>query len=546
MRAAIYARYSSERQNERSIDDQVAVLTDLAGRRGWTVVGAFTDAAISGAAMANRPGLVAALAAGEAGAFDVLLVEDEDRIARNLEHQAHVFNRLKRVGVAIATLGSERIGILEVGLKGMMAELYLTNLSDKTRRGMRSNAEKGLATGSRLYGYRTAPGGDMRIVPEEAAVIRRICALYADDGLSGREIADRLNRDHVPGPRGGTWNGSTINGSRQRGNGVLNTDLYAGEKVWNRMDVVKDPVTGRRRPMMKPPADWRRTPVPHLRIVDQALWERVRARKGAEAEHAPRELANRRKPGIFSGLLRCGVCGASYTSYSKRTLVCAAHREKGDSICANARRVSREAVETRVLAGLQTRLLTPEATAAYVRAYHAAWEAEARADRDRRAPLMRRLGELERSIERLVDAICDGSASPAMRQRLAAQEAEKAEVAAKLDSLAGEAPPPVTLHPRAAEAYAAQVTALRALLSAISADPDLAAANRNLIDAVRGLVDRIEIHPRGASKRGEADFDLTLHGNLAVLLEPVPDQPNTLRGGLVVAGGGIEPPTCGL
>jgi DNA invertase Pin-like site-specific DNA recombinase len=61
--------------------------------------------------------------------------------------------------VSIATMSSERIGIMEVGLKGLMAELYLANLSQKTSRGMRSNAEKGLATGSRLFGYRTEPAG---------------------------------------------------------------------------------------------------------------------------------------------------------------------------------------------------------------------------------------------------------------------------------------------------------------------------------------------------------------------------------------------------
>ncbi|MBX9707884.1 MAG: recombinase family protein, partial [Caulobacteraceae bacterium] len=76
MRTALYARYSSDRQNERSIADQVAVLTDVAARRGWTVVASYMDAAISGQAMANRPGLLNALSAAERGEFDVLLVED--------------------------------------------------------------------------------------------------------------------------------------------------------------------------------------------------------------------------------------------------------------------------------------------------------------------------------------------------------------------------------------------------------------------------------------------------------------------------------------
>jgi site-specific DNA recombinase len=311
IRAALYARYSSDRQNERSIEDQLAQCSRLAGARGWVVVASFADAAISGAAMANRPGLHAALDAASRGEFDVLLTEDEDRIARNLEHQAHVFNRLRDLGVSIATMSSEAIGIMEVGLKGLMAELYLANLSQKTSRGMRSNAEKGLATGSRLFGYRTEAGGAMVIVEEQAAVIREIAARYAE-GETARRIAADLNKRGVRGPRGGMWNASSINGSRQRGNGIVRTELYAGVKVWNRMVVVKDRATGRRTPRMKPESEWKRTPVPALRIVDEATWSQILERHEREEGKRPETMQARRR-GLFSGLLKCR-CGAATPS----------------------------------------------------------------------------------------------------------------------------------------------------------------------------------------------------------------------------------------
>src|SRR5262245_45072674 len=114
MRAALYARYSSDRQNERSIEDQLALCRRHAEARAWSVVASFSDAAISGAAMANRPGLQALLAAAAGGAFDLVLVEDQDRLARNLEHEAHVFNRLKYLGVSIATLATDEVKILDV------------------------------------------------------------------------------------------------------------------------------------------------------------------------------------------------------------------------------------------------------------------------------------------------------------------------------------------------------------------------------------------------------------------------------------------------
>jgi len=78
-----------------------------------------------------------------------------------------------------------------------------------------------------------------------AAIIRRIFEEYTD-GLAPRQFAARLNREAVPGPRGGYWNASTINGNRRRRNGILNNELYIGRIAYNRQRFVKDPETGRR------------------------------------------------------------------------------------------------------------------------------------------------------------------------------------------------------------------------------------------------------------------------------------------------------------
>lgn len=518
MRAAIYARYSSDRQNPLSIDDQVAMLTRLADHRGWAVVAHFMDAAISGAYLVNRPGINAALAAAERGEYDVLLVEDEDRIARNLEQQAHVFNRLRNAGADVATPGKAQISIMDVALKGLMGELALTVISEKTKRGMAANAEKGLATGSRLLGYRSSPGGGQVIVADEAAVVAEVCRLYADEGLSGREIAARLNSQGVKGPRGGYWNASSILGSRQRGNGILNTEQYAGVKVWNRMLVKKDPATGKRRPTMKPASEWKRTPVPELAIVPADLWARVQARRAAEGGQRPTDLAKKNRPGLFSGLLKCARCGSSYTGHHTGSLMCAGRKERGRAFCDNGRSVRRDHVELRVLDGLRSRLLSPAAVLAYVRAYRDAYAQEVAARAADKAPLERRAAELARSIERLVDAICDGSASPAMRQRLDTQEAERADILARLANLPQDDQTLVALHPKAGDVYAKQIERLQETLAAISEDPTDATHDRNLIAAVRGLVDQITIEPLGDAPRGPVK--ITLHGDLSRFLSP--------------------------
>lgn len=347
MRCAIYARFSDEKQNPRSCDDQIAICTAHAERRGLQVVAVFRDEAISGFAMANRPGINAALAAARRGEFAVLLTEDESRISRNLGHLATLRDELQHADVTLATLSTDSVEIMHVAFKGAFAQQYLIDLSQKTKRGVRANAEKGLATGAKLFGYETKPGGETKIVEAEAEVIRRIHTLFADYNLGAREIADALNRDRVPGPRGGFWNASTIIGERKRGNGILRSEIYAGVKVWGRDEVSKDPRTGQRIHHYKPPEQWKRTPVEHLRILPQALWERSQARLVEIGHINLSHHGNLRKPGLFSGLLKCGQCGASYTSYRRGLLVCTGHRERGPSVCSNSKMVDRARVEAR-------------------------------------------------------------------------------------------------------------------------------------------------------------------------------------------------------
>lgn len=531
MRVALYARYSSDRQNERSIEDQITVATRHALARGWMVTTAYTDAAISGAHMVNRPGLLAMMAAAEAGEFDVLLVEDTDRLARDREHDAHLYKRLTYAGVQIATLSTDHVTEIESAVKGLLNSLYLSNLSQKTKRGMHQNAERGLATGARLFGYTTAPGGAVLIDAGQAAIIRRIFTEYAD-GCTPRAIAEGLNREAVTSPYGNQWNASTINGSRQRANGILNTELYAGVKVWNRLKTWKDPTTGKKLSKPRPADEWKRTEVPHLRIVEEQLWQSARARKAVEGGHAPATLVQKR-PGIFSGLIRCGVCGGAYTAGSGGRLICTVRRERGPSACTNRRTVPRRVIEDRVLTALRERLLSPAAVELYVRRYHERWRDNRAQERSQRAPVERRLAEVERRIERGVEAIFSGAASDRIRDGLAALEIEQAELKARLAAM-GQTEPPIELHPSLARVYADRIAELQACLENAATDD----GKRKLVQAARDLVDKITVRP--LSDEHAAELEIILHGRLAPFLRPKEGVGPSCTGA-VVAGGGYHP-----
>ena len=87
-RAAIYARFSSDLQSDRSIVDQVALCCDYAARKGYAVARVYSDAAASGASLRGRPEILRLLAEAETGTFGVLLTESMSRIGRDQEDRA--------------------------------------------------------------------------------------------------------------------------------------------------------------------------------------------------------------------------------------------------------------------------------------------------------------------------------------------------------------------------------------------------------------------------------------------------------------------------
>ena len=291
-RVAIYARYSSDRQSERSVDDQIELCREHAEALGFDVAETYCDHATSGASTHNRPGLRALMADAKDRCFDMVLAEALDRFSRDQEDTAAIFKRLIFADVVLRTVSEGEISELHVGLKGTMNALYLKDLADKTRRGLRARAAEGLAACGISYGYAKVhefgPDGEpvrglRRIDDAEAEIVRRIFGEYAAGG-SPRAIARDLNHDGVPSPRGGQWNASTINGNRARRNGILHNELYAGNVVWNRQSFRRDPETGKRVARVNPREDWITVAVTELRIIDAETWDRVQAIKARAAD----------------------------------------------------------------------------------------------------------------------------------------------------------------------------------------------------------------------------------------------------------------------
>jgi site-specific DNA recombinase len=360
IRVAVYARYSSEMQNERSIDDQVTLCREFAARRNWTVTAAYADRAISGASIHGRHEFQRMVEDATNRRFDVVLAEDIDRLARNQADGARLYERLAFQGIPVWTVADGETNEMHWGLKGTMSALFLKTHALKVRRGQAGRVRAGKSPGGLSYGYRVvhatdAAGeivrGEREIVEAEADVVRRIFR-ETISGLTPREIAAALNREGIPSPKGGSWNASTINGSKRRGNGILRQHMYDGRLVWNRQHFVKNPDTGKRITRVNAERELHFADVPHLRIVEEADWQRVQEiMAGKSAGYAP---AKRKSPHLFAGLMKCGLCGRSYVSAGGSEwprFLCAGRREAG--ICDNRRTISARIIEQRTLAVLE-------------------------------------------------------------------------------------------------------------------------------------------------------------------------------------------------
>jgi site-specific DNA recombinase len=533
-RAAIYARYSTDLQNDRSVEDQIALCRSHAERIGAQVVGEYFDRAMSGASMFGRQGLANMMQAVERGEFAVLIAEAPDRISRDIADLAHVHKTLKFRGVEMNCVNGGVLDTVQVGMYGVISQMQREEGAKKTKRGMVGVVRDGRNAGGKSYGYEPVPGqrGELQIVDAEAEIIRRVFELYAE-GISPRTIAYTLNKEGAPAPRGRQWNASTINGNEKRGHGLLRNPLYNGQRIWNRVRMVKDPSTGRRVSRENDSSEWEISDAPHLRIVPEALFLAARDRK--QAVGTPRKQGPKSKR-LLSGILRCGACGGALTTTSADRsgprVMCSRYREAGD--CTNQGRYYVEKIERDVLNRLRGMFADTSVIDAYVTEYQAESRRIAMERRNGRAKKEAALAAVVGRITRIVDQLSrdlieEDDAAALLPPLRAEREALKADLAADEPPLKV-----IELKPKAVEKFRQEIEQLAELLKNKNDDVPL-----EFSKSFREIVSAILVEPR---QPGE-EYRYEIKGWLSALAGP---ELSAVSADSVVAGGRVELPTLGL
>jgi hypothetical protein len=294
--------------------------------------------------------------------FDVVIVDDASRLSRDPADALGILKRLEFWGVGliaradgINTITNSKSSRLVFNIKGAINEEFLRDLAEKTWRGLEGRARAGYSAGGLPFGYHSQPVTDERgrvvgfrkiVYEPEAETVRRIFRLYVgEEGgtpHSPREIAHLLNREKVPPPgarwqnrtvrQAASWSYTAIIGHRRLRKGILHNTLYIGKQTWNRSKWVRDPDTRAQTYRVRPLDDWVESDAPELRIVPQNLWDRAQVRL-ALLTTAPSGRPQYKGKYLLSGLLRCGVCGGSYTIRTPYSYACGVNHARGGTEC---------------------------------------------------------------------------------------------------------------------------------------------------------------------------------------------------------------------
>ena len=542
-RCAVYARYSNEKQNALTIDQQVRKCREFANTNSLRVLDPhiYADEAISGATD-DRAGLRRLLSAAreKPRPFDIVLVDDTSRLSRDLEHSLGIMKQLKFAEIRVVfvsqgfdTSAPQSQTLLTV--HGLVDSLYLEELAKKTFRGVEQLALNGLHTGGRVFGYRRVPiesnterdshgrpiiaGVKLAVDPDQAATVRRIFERYAA-GDSMKRIALDLNESSIasPQPQKGRVSQSWCSSSIRH---ILYNERYRGVVIWGKTVKVRSQETGKRIYRRKPESEWRRTEIPAQRIVSDQLWNQVRERLkifhglyGSDGSGRPRGGRAAGSQYLFTGLLKCALCQGSITivsgQWKKREDArygCSMHAYRGGKVCTNTLLIGRRSLEAQLLAGLQAKVLHPDVVAYTLSRFEKLLAQAMTTQSNETASTRRRIEQLEREIRNCTQAIASMGLSIFLRAQLGELETEHRQLTGKIASL-----DPRTVRLRLRDTRKFVEARLGDLQSLLTGEPRIARAE------IAKHVQKITLAPEGRMYIASGTWDLL--GGVAVTMVP--------------------------
>ena len=308
MNIAAYCRVSTDTTDQlNSIETQKCFFEEYAKNNNHNLVRMYADEGISGTKIKKRAEFLRLMRDAEHGLFDMVIVKDISRFARNTVDFLNSIRSLKAMNIETVFLTANMtvLGNSEFVLTifGALAQEESANTSKRVKFGKKLNAQKGRVPNI-AYGYDKTKGDyfNLAINQFEATVVRRIYNLYTSEGYGANKIAQILNGEGILTKRNCKWSQNAV--AR-----ILSNELYCG-KIINGKQEIEDFLTGVRKD--KEEVDWMIIERAELRIVEQEIFDKaakILAQRNSDFNISHQRQSNRH---LFSTLIRCSCCGYSF------------------------------------------------------------------------------------------------------------------------------------------------------------------------------------------------------------------------------------------
>ncbi len=337
MNIAAYCRVSTDKEDQlNSLEAQKKFFAEYTQRTGDTLVRLYADEGISGTKIKNRKEFLKMMSDAERGFFNLVVVKDISRFARNTVDLLQNIRKLKALGIEtqFLTANMTSMGNSEFVLTifGALAQEESANTSKRVKFGKKINAEKGKVPNI-VFGYDKTNGDyfNLTINEMEADAVRSIFRMYREEWYGAAKIANRLNERGIKTKRNCAWSANAVVR-------ILTNELYTG-KIINGKQEVADYLTGQRK--RNDSSEWLITERSDLKIIEPEEYAEVQRILQSRGQTFKLDKERHSNKFLFSTLIKCKECGWSFRRIERKykntyvTWVCSGRNGKGADSCEN-------------------------------------------------------------------------------------------------------------------------------------------------------------------------------------------------------------------
>ncbi len=335
MKAVAYCRVSTNKEEQLdSLESQQKFFAEYATKNGYDLVNIYADEGKSGTKIKNRTQLLKLLADAGTESFEVVLIKDISRLARNTVDFLTSIRKLKALNIRVIFVNYDQTSSdsseFMLTMLSAIAQEESANTSKRVRFGKKQNAEHGRVP-NLIFGYDKIPGDyfHLKINKEEAAVVNRIFDMYTEKDMGANRIAAILNQEGIKTKRECTWSQIAI--CR-----ILANEIYIG-KIINGKQEIEDFLTGKRK--NREEDKWMIVSNPELKIISDSVFLKAQEIRKKRVNTFPKENSSYKH--MLSRLLKCRYCGSTYRRLVRTykntyvTWVCNGRNSNGARFCCN-------------------------------------------------------------------------------------------------------------------------------------------------------------------------------------------------------------------